>query len=605
MTRLRSLAYVLLLGAALAPAALSAAQDAQVLAVSGKAQFRAPGAGDWKPLKLGQSLREGSSVRTAETGKARLKTPDGTLLSLGPNTEISVAAMAPNAQKRSAFKFLHGALRALFSGFQQNKLDIFTQNAVVAVKGTDLETESGSGDAIGVKVFSSDHEGVLLSAWKGGDERLIRPGEAGLLDKSGLSSRALTMDDVMGANSFGGLPQLKEIPTPPPAPPATVDRKARLQQAADAVLTDKKAAAAIVKKALETGMSGALLERVLSEASQGQAQGGSFSQIAKDQGLDTGMSDILKDVVPVTGPSGAGATPAPTPAPTQAPAPQPTPAPVSGQNSLLQDANQALGGLQQDLIRDSNQGSQLKKSDLLAGNTFIDRQGYRVVLAQAVQRPDPASVQVFQYSQRSDGPFDGKSVFSHAVTYNQALPDDWTTVYYRALNDPINLSGGSPNYYRVSDAVSFASPGGDCSLCMSHTYSAPLFTAGSYKQAHTDYFQLNGVNAGSASYDATGAYLSGDIISISTPVQTADKAWQVTYDDLTTGQSLFTATVWLLDNSGTLSDPSSFGLNLDHFGGFGPSPSDHVYEVQLSSPSFNGKSVDLLVPTVDLEQALP
>jgi hypothetical protein len=603
MTRLRSISLLLLFGAVLAPAALPAVQDAQVLALSGKAQVRAPGAEDWKSLKLGQSLREGASLRTAETGRVRLRTPDGAVISLGPNTEISVAALAPNAQKRTAFKFLHGALRALFGGLHQNKLDIFTQNAVVAVKGTDLETETGPGDSIGVKVFSSDHEGVLLSAWKGADERLIRPGEAGLLDKGGLSSRALTAEDVMGANTFGGLPQLKEIPTPPPAAPPSLDRKARLQQAAESVLTDKKAAAAIVKKALESGMSGALLERVLSEASQGQSEGGSFSQIAKDQGLDAGLGDLLKDVVPVATPvPGSAATPVPIAAPTLAPAPTPA---AGGQGSLLQDATQALSGLQQDLSRDAGQGSQLKKSDLLAGNTYIDRQGYRVVLAQAVQRPDPASVQVFQYTQRTDGPFNGTSVFSHAVTYNQALPQDWTTVYYRALNDPINLAGGSPAYYRTADAVSFASPGGDCSLCLSHAYSAPLLSGGSYKQARTDHFQLNGVNAASASYDATGAYLSGDVINISTLVQTADKAWQVSYDDLTTGQSLFTAKVWLLDGSGALSDPSSFGLNLDHLGGFGPSPSDHVYELQLMSPSFGAKSVDLLVPTINLEQALP
>lgn len=562
---------------------------ASIEAMGGRVRYQGLKDTSWKALKLGHLLLVGSKVKTGAFGHLRFRTPEGVVVSLGPNTEMQIATLAPNQTKRTGLKLAAGILRAIFSGRHSSDLDIYNDNAVAAVKGTDLQVEGGDGNAdLKVKVFSSEHSGVVLSAWKGFTERLIRPGEAGELSLAGLTFRALTATDMKEANAFEGMPGIQSVPTPPPGPPPAGTPLQRLREAVAATVTDKKVADALVAKALDSGMSGALLERVLAEAGKGDS---AFSTLAKEQGLDAGLQDLMKDLPPAGAPAteehhgdahGGG----------------------GGQGKLLQEAQQALDEIRQDLVKQASQDAQLKKTDLLDGTSYIDRQGYRVVVAHAVHQPDAATVELYQYSQRADGANAGLSVFAHAVTFNQALPQDWTTIYKRSLNDPANLLGGLPNYYRTSEFILAASPGDVCDICIAHTYTAPVLVGPLFQQGHSDFYRVANVLVGSASYGAAGGWLSGDVITV-TPSQTADKAWQLDYFNTTKAQAMFTAKVWLLDGSGGTLSSGSFGLGITHLGGFGPAASDKAYELEFTAPGFGGKDVDVLVPVPDFELALP
>ncbi len=201
----------------------------------------------------------------------------------------------------------------------------------------------------------------------------------------------------------------------------------------------------------------------------------------------------------------------------------------------------------------------------------------------------------------------GVSVFGHGVTYNKALPDDWTTVYKRDLNDPGNLmtADGSPDYFKTQEYVSAAAPQAVCSVCLSHVYSSPEVSGGRWAQAQQDFYMVNGLGKGHQSFDAAGSLLLGsDTIGISTQ-KTADSAWKFNYFNLTTNELIFTAKVWLLDSTGSTFLPDDFGYAIDHLGGFGPVPSSLAYELEFTAPGFGGKDVDVMVPPSSFEDALP
>src|SRR5476651_895336 len=84
------LAFVLLSSASLKAAAISA----QVFSVAGTVEFAGPGSSSYAPLKKGQILAIGSTVRTGDDGVAVLVTTPGSAIQLGNSSILKINNLA-------------------------------------------------------------------------------------------------------------------------------------------------------------------------------------------------------------------------------------------------------------------------------------------------------------------------------------------------------------------------------------------------------------------------------------------------------------------------------------------------------------------------------
>lgn len=72
----------------------AAAVNAQVFSVAGTVEFAAPGSTSFAPLKKGQTLAIGSTVRTGDDGVAVLVTTPGSAIQLGNNSTLRINKLA-------------------------------------------------------------------------------------------------------------------------------------------------------------------------------------------------------------------------------------------------------------------------------------------------------------------------------------------------------------------------------------------------------------------------------------------------------------------------------------------------------------------------------
>jgi len=163
-------------------------ESGTVAAIEGQAEVSR--AGTWTPLALGDRLSAGDRIRTRRPGRLRLVFEDDTVLIVGDDTEISVAAALfdPGAPGlRSIFGLVRGKLRALVSDAYAKrgaKFEIETVTATVGVRGTEFvivydpvaEVTDAVGvngttevhsvlDRVGQAVFVTDHE--LTQVYRG------------------------------------------------------------------------------------------------------------------------------------------------------------------------------------------------------------------------------------------------------------------------------------------------------------------------------------------------------------------------------------------------------------------------------------------------------
>ena len=68
--------------------------NAQVFSVAGKAEFAGPGSSSYAPLKKGQVLAIGSTVRTGDDGVAVLVTTPGSAIQIGNNSTLRINKLA-------------------------------------------------------------------------------------------------------------------------------------------------------------------------------------------------------------------------------------------------------------------------------------------------------------------------------------------------------------------------------------------------------------------------------------------------------------------------------------------------------------------------------
>jgi hypothetical protein len=595
MTRRMTVLLALMLGLSTALRAdlpSEAQAQAEVMAVVGKASFHESGKAVDHPVIPGLRLDHGVTLKTGYGGSVKLKLPDGSTMGMAQNSSITLGTLFPRERHKTALKLIQGLVRWVINqtgsdAARGGDYQIYTDNAVAAVKGTDFSAGSDGGN-LDVKVYSSQHEGVQVGDPNGGGQALAAPGQEVLRQSDGaLLSRSLSKDDYAQlAQTFSNLPPVK--------PPAGLpDHSSGFQKAA---LMPPPAGGGGHKGAPagSTGGSGAPAPTPAPTAAAGN--GGS----------------------PVPTPSGAGSAAAPTPAPDSGGSTAaPTPAPGPSTDQIVQDIKEQVQDLRQDLGVGKSLDAQTKAHDLYSGAAFIDRNGYMVQVASLILPNQAANVvDKVITSKRTDGPDSGVSVFSDKYTYNQPLPPDWTSVVGQPLNAPSNLANGSPTYYLLQQDVTMLSPAG-CAACLATVYTgpggsaAPVLEGSTWAQSFIKYYTIAGQqlawnswapNSSGVGYTQTG----GNLIKVNT-VEQADGSWSFAYTYNVLGTStynpLFTANLWILDgNGGTVAGQLGSPQTLS---GLTLLDSGTVSELQLTSPLFKGGDVDVLLEEPDLVAAFP
>ena len=122
----------------------AAAVNAVVWSVSGTAEYANPGSASYAPLKKGQVLAIGSTVRTGDDGTAVLVTTPGSAIQVGNSSVIRLNALAfaragnTITQRQAVVQLTSGVVSALIDPSTPNITDfrIQTPQGAAAARGT-------------------------------------------------------------------------------------------------------------------------------------------------------------------------------------------------------------------------------------------------------------------------------------------------------------------------------------------------------------------------------------------------------------------------------------------------------------------------------------
>jgi hypothetical protein len=178
MPMARKLLITLLAGVALSPIALASAAEAapagQVLIMLGQCFDQANG--QRTPLRMGSSVAVGDTVDVPAGAKIKLRMVDGSVLSLGSGTSLTIRAYGVDASgHRDAEMALgSGLLRAVVTAVAQpQKFEVATATGVAAVRSTDwfILAPQGStqvgvlrGDVV-LTSRATDHSVAIPARW--------------------------------------------------------------------------------------------------------------------------------------------------------------------------------------------------------------------------------------------------------------------------------------------------------------------------------------------------------------------------------------------------------------------------------------------------------
>jgi len=134
------IAFVLLSAASLRAAAV----NAQVFSVAGTVEFAGPGSSSYAPLKKGQILAIGSTVRTGEDGVAVLVTTPGSAIQLGNSSILKINNLAfaksgsDVTQRSASLQLTTGVISALIDPSTPKITDfqVQTPEGAAAARGT-------------------------------------------------------------------------------------------------------------------------------------------------------------------------------------------------------------------------------------------------------------------------------------------------------------------------------------------------------------------------------------------------------------------------------------------------------------------------------------
>ena len=138
--------FLVLAALALLPAltASAATVDASVFSVSGDAQFAPPGSNTFAPLKKGQVLPVGTTVRTGDNGVAVLVTTPGSAVQVGNDSLLKINELAFKksggsiSQREAQLQLTSGVVSALIDPSTPKVTDfqVATPEGAAAARGT-------------------------------------------------------------------------------------------------------------------------------------------------------------------------------------------------------------------------------------------------------------------------------------------------------------------------------------------------------------------------------------------------------------------------------------------------------------------------------------
>jgi hypothetical protein len=180
----RALGRIALLGllALLLTVTISAAAGAQVIGsvtgMLGSATVQRPGGVGPELLVLGAEVHQGDILRTGSGARLKLTLSDGSVLSLGADTEVKLdhlALAAPPREPGTLLILAGGYLRAIIGRLQPGSLfEIHSPSMVAAVRGTDWIESYSTGTT---EIFVAEGRVLATSPVNQTDWALLDAGE--------------------------------------------------------------------------------------------------------------------------------------------------------------------------------------------------------------------------------------------------------------------------------------------------------------------------------------------------------------------------------------------------------------------------------------------
>lgn len=127
----------------LALAARAAETAGKVELVSGQVSVMDPAQAE-RPVKVGDSVREGESIVTGADGEIHLEMADGGTIAVRPNTRLRIAEYRARGddQDKGVFSLLAGGFRSItgwIGKFNPRSYQVRTPTATIGIRGTDHE----------------------------------------------------------------------------------------------------------------------------------------------------------------------------------------------------------------------------------------------------------------------------------------------------------------------------------------------------------------------------------------------------------------------------------------------------------------------------------
>ena len=194
--KIRALVVGGLLGLGLAAQAADSVKV--VVRLKGTVQSSVDNQVSWQPIFGQRILKQGDVARTMVDSQARVQTPDGSMLILGPNT-TAIMSELDKGVSRMKVRVESGGVRAKVSKvFSQGRFELDTRNGVLAARGTDYAvwyanavapTAANGPEMPGMGLLADkDEEKVLVAVFEGSvtvGDAILFPGDMAIVGGGG------------------------------------------------------------------------------------------------------------------------------------------------------------------------------------------------------------------------------------------------------------------------------------------------------------------------------------------------------------------------------------------------------------------------------------
>lgn len=127
------------------------ADAARIVSVTGSAQRQQKEGAQWSPLRAGESLTDGSVLKTLPRSRAKIILADGSSILLYPNSLMTVA---DSSARSPLLKMAAGKLKAWIShARKRTKFEVKTPVAVCSVRGTEFTVAVGQSGETDIEVL--------------------------------------------------------------------------------------------------------------------------------------------------------------------------------------------------------------------------------------------------------------------------------------------------------------------------------------------------------------------------------------------------------------------------------------------------------------------